>query len=111
MGVGDRLIMLENTWFSVISPEGCASILYRDAGKADSAADAMKISPNDLVEMGICDRILEEPLGGAHRDVELMVTRVQQVLLETLQELKVIPSEELVSNRIKRYEAMGAWEG
>ena len=67
IGVCDRMLMLENTWYSVISPEGCASILWHDAAKAPDAADAMKVIPDDLMNMGICDRIIEEPLGGAHR--------------------------------------------
>ena len=62
--------MLENTWYSVISPEGCASILWRDAAKAPEAADAMKVTPEDLFEMEICDEIINEPLGGAHREFE-----------------------------------------
>jgi acetyl-CoA carboxylase carboxyl transferase subunit alpha len=110
MGVGDRLLMLENTWFSVITPEGCASILYRDSTKAEAAADAMKISPQDLVEMGICDRTLIEPLGGAHRDVDAVASTVKSALLETLVELKSTPPDELVAARIKRYEHFGQWQ-
>ncbi|MCH7496988.1 MAG: acetyl-CoA carboxylase carboxyltransferase subunit alpha [Candidatus Marinimicrobia bacterium] len=110
MGVGDRLIMLENTWFSVISPEGCASILYRDASKAEEAADAMRVTPKDLVEMGICDRILPEPLGGAHRDVDAMMVTMKQAVLETLAELRDMPADELVAARIRRYEQLGKWQ-
>ena len=110
MGVGDRLIMLENTWFSVISPEGCASILYRDASKAEEAADAMRVTPKDLVEMGICDRILPEPLGGAHRDVDAMMVTMKQAVLETLAELRDMPADELVAARIRRYEQLGEWQ-
>ena len=68
IGVCDRMLMLENTWYSVISPEGCASILFRDAKRAEDAAEALKPTPNDLVEIGICNRIIKEPNGGAHRD-------------------------------------------
>ncbi len=109
MGVGDRLLMLENTWFSVISPEGSASILYRDAGMARDAADAMRVAPSDLVEMGICDRILPEPTGGAHRDADVTAGTVKAALLETLAELVDMPPDELVEARIKRYEQMGQW--
>ena len=70
IGVCDRFLMMQNTWYSVISPEGCASILFRDATKAEEAAEALKVIPNDLVKMGICDKIIEEPNGGAHRDIE-----------------------------------------
>ena len=110
MGVGDRLIMLENTWFSVISPEGCASILYRDASKAEEAADAMRVTPKDLVEMGICDRILPEPLGGAHRDVDAMMATMKKAVLETLAELRDMPADKLVAARIRRYEQLGKWQ-
>lgn len=110
MGVCDRLLMLENTWFSVISPEGCASILYRDASKAEEAADAMRVTPQDLVEMGVCDRALPEPLGGAHRDVDAVAATVKSAILETLAELKDMPPDELVAARISRYERLGQWE-
>ncbi len=110
MGIGDRLLMLENTWFSVISPEGCASILWRDAGKAEAAADAMKVAPTDLVEMGICDRVLPEPAGGAHQDVDAVAATVKAALIETLGELQKLPPEELVAQRIKRYDQMGQWQ-
>ena len=110
MGVCDRLLMLENTWFSVISPEGCASILYRDASKAEEAADAMRVTPQDLVEMGVCDRALPEPLGGAHRDVDAVAATVKSAILETLAELKDMPPDELVAARISRYERLGQWQ-
>ena len=110
MGVCDRLLMLENTWFSVISPEGCASILYRDASKAEEAADAMRVTPQDLVEMGVCDRALPEPLGGAHRDVDAVAATVKSAILETLAELKDMPPDELVAARISRYERLGKWQ-
>ena len=110
MGVGDRLLMLENTWFSVISPEGCASILYRDASKAEEAADAMRVTPPDLMEMGVCDRTLPEPLGGAHRDVDAVAATVKSALMETVAELKALPPDELVAARIRRYERMGQWQ-
>ncbi|MEE9161653.1 MAG: acetyl-CoA carboxylase carboxyltransferase subunit alpha, partial [Candidatus Neomarinimicrobiota bacterium] len=110
MGVGDRLLMLENTWFSVISPEGCASILYRDAAKAEEAADAMRVTPQDLVELGICDRILPEPVGGAHRDVDAVTATMKSAILETLAELQTMGPEELVAARIKRYDQLGQWQ-
>ncbi len=110
MGVGDRLLMLENTWFSVISPEGCASILYRDASKAEEAADAMRVTPRDLVDMGVCDRILPEPLGGAQRDMEAVAATVKSALMEILAELKAIPPDELVAARVSRYERLGQWQ-
>ena len=110
MGVGDRLMMLENTWFSVISPEGCASILYRDASRASEAADAMRVTPEDMVAMGICDRILPEPLGGAHQNFKAMAATVKSVLLETLHELQKLSPKKLVAARIKRYDQIGQWQ-
>ena len=109
IGVGDRLIMLENTWFSVITPEGCASILWRDAGKADLAADAMKVTANDLLELGICDRIVEEPVGGAHKDYDKMATELKRVITEELDELETLDADDLVNKRIAKYEKIGVW--
>lgn len=110
MGVGDRLLMLENTWFSVITPEGCASILYRDASQAEAAADAMRISPHDLAEMGICDQVLPEPLGGAHHDIPTVTETVKKAILEVLDDLTSMPPDQLVANRIQRYERIGQWQ-
>lgn len=110
IGVGDRMIMLENTWFSVISPEGCASILYRDASKAEFAADAMKVTAKDFFEMGLCDEILLEPLGGAHQDPAATAQTVKEAILRYLRELKSKSPDELVAERIARYEKMGSWE-
>lgn len=110
MGVGDRLIMLENTWFSVISPEGCASILWRDASKAEMAADAMKVTAQDLHEMGICDEIIPEPMGGAHKDYDLMAQRVKDVLKKELDELTQLETSELIDRRITKYDRIGIWE-
>ena len=86
IGICDKMIMLENTWYSVISPEGCASILWRDAAKAPDAADAMKVMPEDLKKMGICDQIIKEPLGGAHRDFEKIAEKVKNTILQKLVE-------------------------
>ena len=110
IAVCDRMLMLENTWFSVISPEGCASILWRDASKAPDAADAMKVAPEDLMNMGICDRIIEEPLGGAHRDFNIMAAKLKQVLLEELASFKDVDPDSFLEQRIKRYEKMGVYK-
>ena len=110
IGVGDRLIMLENTWFSVISPEGCASILWRDASKAEMAADAMKVTAQDLHEMGICDEIIPEPLGGAHKDYDLMAQQVKEVIIKELDELMQLETSELIERRITKYDRIGMWE-
>ena len=110
IAVCDRMLMLENTWFSVISPEGCASILWRDASKAPDAADAMKVAPEDLMNMGICDRIIEEPLGGAHRDFNIMAAKLKQVLLEELTSFKDVDPDSFLEQRIERYEKMGVYK-
>lgn len=110
IGVGDRLIMLENTWFSVISPEGCASILWRDATKADQAADAMKVTAYDLYDMGICDRIVPEPLGGAHRDYDAMAMELKTVIAEEFDTLEGLDPAELLDRRMGKYSQIGVWE-
>ncbi len=109
IGVCDRMLMLENTWYSVISPEGCASILWRDAAKAPDAADAMKVTPDDLMNMGICDRIVEEPLGGAHRAFDDMADTLKRVLIEEITSLKDVDPETFLDRRIDRYEKMGVY--
>ncbi len=109
IGVCDRMLMLENTWYSVISPEGCASILWHDAAKAPDAADAMKVIPDDLMNMGICDRIIEEPLGGAHRNSAEMATILKSVLLDEIAQLKEIDPDTFLERRIERYDKMGVF--
>tara|TARA_B100002003_G_scaffold15414_1_gene12838 strand:- start:245 stop:1204 length:960 start_codon:yes stop_codon:yes gene_type:complete len=111
IAICDRLVMLENTWFSVISPEGCASILWRDATKAPDAADAMKVTPADLKEMGICDRIVDEPTGGAHREPDTMTTILKSVILEELDLIeKNNQNGSFLESRIQRYEKMGVYQ-
>ena len=109
IGVSDRLICLENTWFSVISPEGCASILFRDSSKSQIAADAMKVSSEDLLGMGIADDIIKEPLGGANNDYDSSANFLKEKFLDTLKELKSISKDELISKRIEKYDKMGEW--
>ncbi len=111
IGVGDRLIMLENTWYSVISPEGCASILYRDATQKKKAAEAMRVTATDLLEMGIADRIIDEPLGGAHRDFKGTAKILKEVILEEIAIIADFSVEEMITKRISKIENMGAWEG
>ena len=111
IAICDRLVMLENTWYSVISPEGCASILLHDAKRAPDAADAMKVTPADLKEIGICDLIVDEPIGGAHREPDKMTTILKNVILE---ELNIIEKDNqdgsFLESRIKRYEKMGIYQ-
>ena len=107
IGICDKMLMLENTWYSVISPEGCASILWRDASKAPEAADAMKVTPEDLIEMEICDEIIKEPLGGAHREFEATAVSLKKTILEEINILKKADFSTFLDQRIKRYEKMG----
>jgi len=110
IGVGDRLLMMENTWYSVISPEGCAAILWNDNSKADIAAESMKVSASDLLEMGILDEIIKEPLGGAHRDFDDAAQILKKTILSELKKLQAISKEELVKKRIEKFAKMGAWK-
>lgn len=110
IGVCDRMIMLENTWYSVISPEGCASILWRDAAKADEAAEALKLTPTDLKDLDICDRIVEEPLGGAHREPQTVIESLRHVVDEELDILRTIPRETFLNRRIERYDKLGIFK-
>ncbi len=110
IGVGDRVLMLENTWYSVISPEGCASILYKDASKADIMAESLKVVPDDLVKMNVIDRVLKEPVGGAHGDYDQVAAIVKAAVKEELAELEKIPVNELLDQRVEKFGKMGAWK-
>lgn len=110
IGVGDRNIVLENTWYSVISPEGCASILYRDAGKANIAAESMKVTAKDLYDLGVADELISEPDGSAHRNPDAMAKELKKAILRNLDELCAIPVDELVNQRIEKYAKMGSWD-
>ncbi|MCF7801241.1 MAG: acetyl-CoA carboxylase carboxyltransferase subunit alpha [Candidatus Marinimicrobia bacterium] len=110
IGVGDRLLMLENTWYSVITPEGCASILYRDANQKEKAAEAMKLSAQDLLDMKIADKIIHEPLGGAHREYDAAAKALEAVLTEEIKKLKVLDESDLVNSRIEKLSQIGVWE-
>ena len=109
IGVCDKMLMLENTWYSVISPEGCASILWRDSAKASEAADAMKVTPQDLIDMGICDRVVPEPIGGAHRNPKETADILKSVILEELKTLSAVDKQSFLDNRIARYQKMGVF--
>lgn len=109
IGVCDRVNMLENTVYSVITPEGCASILWRDAGKADKAAAAMKITPRPLKEAGIIDEIIPEPGEGAHTDHEATARHVMPVLERQIAELSRLSVSELLDQRYAKYRKMGPY--
>jgi len=107
IGVGDRILMMENAWYSVISPEGCASILWRDAKMAPVAAENLKLTAPDLMELGVIDGIIPEPLGGAHRDPRVAIENVRLALEQTLDELAGVAPEQLRQQRHEKYRAMG----
>jgi len=109
IGVGDRVLMLEYAIYSVISPEGCASILYRDAAKAQQAAEAMKITAKDLMELRVIDEIISEPAGGAHRDPQKAARNVGEAIERHLSDLEQLSPPELVRQRLAKYMAMGAY--
>ena len=110
IGVCDKFLMMQNSWYSVISPEGCASILFRDASKAEEAAEALKVTPDDMVNMGVCDMIIAEPNGGAHRDPKSSARNLELALLEGLSEFAATEPDMLIDKRIERYDAMGVFE-
>ena len=107
IGVANRVLMLENAIYSVISPEGCASILWRDAAEAPRAADALKITAEDCVRLGAADAIIPEPLGGAHRDAATTMTSVADAIAVQLDELAVMSGPELREDRYQRFRNLG----
>ena len=111
IGLGDRILMLENAWYSVISPEGCAAILWREQGasNAPKAAEALRLVADDLIELGVVDRVVPEPLGGAHRDPVQAAAILKAVLLDCLVELSNLSPEDLVARRRAKYRQMGVF--
>jgi len=110
IGVGDRLLMLQYSTYSVISPEGCASILWKSADKAELAAEAMAITSKRLMELKMIDEIIPEPIGGAHRDRLLMAENLKATLKKNLDELRQLPLEELVDRRYQKLMKYGVYE-
>jgi acetyl-CoA carboxylase carboxyl transferase subunit alpha len=110
IGVGDRVFVLENAYYSVISPEGCAAILWKDRANANKAAEALKLTAEELLKIGIIDGIIPEPLGGAHRDPKVTATEIKNTIVKTLKELSALPVEELVQARYEKYRNMGEYK-
>ena len=110
IGVGDRVLMLENAYYSVISPEGCAAILWRDRGKAEQAAAALKGTAKELLDLKVIDEIVKEPLGGAHKDVDLAAANLKEAVKRNLGELRKLALPALLDGRYKKFRAMGVWE-
>lgn len=107
IGLGDRVYMMENSWYSVISPEGCAAILWRDAAKAPQAAEALKLTAEDVAKLDLIDGIIPEPEGGAHTDPERAAATVKEYILKALHELDGLSTEDLIMKRIEKYRKMG----
>ena len=109
IAVGDVVMMLENSIYSVITPEGCAAILWKDSSKAEQAAEALKLTANDLLELKVIDEVIPEPLGGAHRDPEEAASRVKDAVLRHVRGLIGLPAQELLDRRLEKYMRMGVY--
>ena len=110
IGIGDRVLMMENTWYSVISPESCSSILWRSWDYKEQAAEALKLTAPDLLAQGVIDRIIPEPIGGAHRNSQQAADTLKGVLIEELKKLKKLKPAKLVEKRVEKFRKMGDWE-
>lgn len=110
IGVGDRVMMLENTWYSVISPESCSSILWRSWEYKEQAAEALKLTAKDMKRMKLVDQIIKEPLGGAHTNREKTFLSVSEAIIKSYEELKNLSPKELVNQRMEKYDAMGVYK-
>ncbi|MBS1552421.1 MAG: acetyl-CoA carboxylase carboxyltransferase subunit alpha [Bacteroidetes bacterium] len=110
IGIGDRILMLQYCWYSVISPESCSSILWRSWDYKEQAADALKLTSKDMLRFKIIDRIIEEPVGGAHRNHKEAADILKKALLEELETVSKIKKDRLLENRIKKFGEMGFWK-
>jgi acetyl-CoA carboxylase carboxyl transferase subunit alpha len=107
IAVGDRIYMLENTWYSVISPESCSSILWRSWEFKEQAAQALKLTAPDMIDLKLIDGVIPEPLGGAHTDVNTMVQEIKKVILHDIDKLGKLKTQDLISKRMDRFFKMG----
>ena len=110
IGVGDKVFMLENTWYTVISPESCSSILWRTWDKKETAAEQLKLTGENMLQFGLVDGVIPEPLGGSHWDYDGAAQILKQYLLPVIAELKKIPAEERIKQRIEKFGKMGFWD-
>ena len=109
IGIGDKIMMLENTWYSVISPESCSSILWRSWDFKEEAANVLKLTPKDMKENKLIDKIIKEPLGGAHQNRDKIFNTVKKEIISTFQDLKTLKIKDLLENRLKRFTEMGVF--
>tara|TARA_B110000438_G_scaffold267612_1_gene282571 strand:+ start:468 stop:1418 length:951 start_codon:yes stop_codon:yes gene_type:complete len=107
IGLGDKVFMMEYTWYSVISPESCSSILWRSWDYKEQAAEALKLTSGDLKNMNLIDGIIEEPLGGAHNDVDFAANKLKKLILKEIEELEKIDPEKRIMNRVEKFSSMG----
>lgn len=110
IGVGDKVVMLENTWYSVISPESCSSILWRSWDFKERAADALKLTSTDMKKNGLVDDVIKEPTNGAHRDHEKIFSTVKKSIKKYIKELKEIDASKRIDDRIEKFNKMGVWK-
>jgi acetyl-CoA carboxylase carboxyl transferase subunit alpha len=110
IGVGDKVFMLENTWYTVISPESCSSILWRTWEKKETAADQLKLTGENMLQFGLVDGVIPEPLGGSHWDYDEAAQILKKYLLPVIAELKKIPAQERINQRIEKFGKMGFWD-
>ncbi len=110
IGVADKVCVLENSYYSVISPEGCAAILWKSSSKAPEAAKVLKLTAQDLLSMGIIDEIISEPLGGAHRDPQKMAQNIKDMLVRSIKEAGTLKKDELLRLRYKKFRDIGKFE-
>ena len=110
IGVGDRIFMMQNTWYTVISPESCSSILWRSWDKKEVAAEQLKLTADDMLRFGLVDAVIPEPLGGAHWDYSEAGAILKQFLIPVINELKAIPAEKRCEDRIQKFDNMGFWD-
>jgi acetyl-CoA carboxylase carboxyl transferase subunit alpha len=110
IGVGDRVYMMENTWYTVISPESCSSILWRSWDKKETAAEQLRLTPNDMLSFGLVDGVIPEPLGGAHWDYDEAALILKDFLIPVIHELKKIQPDERCKQRVEKFGKMGFWQ-
>jgi len=110
IAIGDKVIMMENTWYSVISPESCSSILWRSWEYKEQAADALKLTADDMLGFGLIDSILEEPLGGAHKDLKATSIILKNAILKEIAALEKLSPDERIKRRIDKFSKMGVYK-
>jgi acetyl-CoA carboxylase carboxyl transferase subunit alpha len=109
IGVGDKVLMLENAWYTVISPENCSSILWRSWEMKEKAAEELRLTSDHMFKFGLVDGVVPEPLGGAHWDYNEAAQNLKTVLIDTLKELKQLDPQDRINERIKKFSKMGFW--